>query len=48
MMHDTSCSIAHALHRVAKQIRGHFSRVDKFVGNGKKNIFENGLPRRDL
>jgi len=27
---------AHALHRVAEEIRGNFSKVDKLVLNGKK------------
>jgi len=34
MIHVTC--IAHALHRVAEEIRGHFSKVDKLVSNGKK------------
>lgn len=34
MIHVTC--IAHALHRVAEEIRGNFSKVDKLVSNGKK------------
>jgi len=44
MIHVTC--IAHALHRVAEEIRGNFSKVDKLVSNGKKNIFESTFPRR--
>jgi hypothetical protein len=34
MIHVTY--IAHAFHRVAEQIKGHYSKVDKIIANVKK------------
>jgi hypothetical protein len=46
MIHVTC--IAHALHRVAQEVRGSYPEVDKLIANGKKFLLSRPFEYRSL